>query len=285
MFKKFLFLALLLCLFSCQKTAVQKYPFLWEVSTPNQSQNYIWGIPNFASEDFKADSIILKRFEESDQIVFEMNQENFAMYQQFLFNEKGYYPPEINWREKFPNKIIDALENRLNELDWSLGHLPRMRPWLINQTIYNLELNQNHYQSHFIESNFYHRAKAENKSVTGLIEAVSIWHILADIEENDQITLLENHLNNKSYSSFLESYYEAYLHHNKSKIDSLVVQRLNALPSSIHKKIKERNAKLTEQSISIMQQDGNKLFIFNLDNLLGNYGILKKLEEAGYRVK
>lgn len=284
MFRKSLLLILLMALFSCQKKEVQTYPFLWKVTGTDHSQNYILGIPGFAPKDFKADSIVLKRFTESDWIIFEIDQENFAMHQQFLFNEKGYYPPETDWESKFSEETIQALQNRLEELDWSLGHMPRMQPWLLDQTLYHLELAQNHYQSHFIATDFYEKAK--NKKTTGLIEELSVQHIKAAMEENEQIALLENHLHGTINSSLLKDYHEAYLQQNENKTDSLVNRYLNSLsPYAYQKLVQERNATLAEPLISTLQKEGNKLFILNLGNLLGEDGILKKIEEAGYQVK
>lgn len=283
----FILFTLLISSPNLQAQEISSNSLIWRLNASSGNEVYLAGTLPIDNIDFiEIPKSLQQAFDKADLIVFDKSPMDLKAEYQRLFAEKGFYPENEMLAEHLDTKLYKKLEKRLEELESPLGHMPRMKPWLIAISLNNLETEAAGYSRKALKEYYFHQATEEEKEISTLDNVLSEQSLLSNLSEEAQIEYLAHSLKNSRKNIRQQSkLFKTWKKGNFKKFSSLVRKQQKRLPSDI----KEIQNKI-QQSIPINQlveivNSGQNLIIFiDASQLVGKNSLLKKLKSAGVEI-
>lgn len=278
------FLPFLLLLWNCSPASSTQQHYLWQLNSPESPSVYILGTLEKDTAIPVIDSLTLQVYSETGPIVLEMNPDSLLFQKQLLFTSVGYYDDDLTLNEKISPTSYTLIEQQLADYNWSLGHMPRMKPWLLLESLNNLADKQFGIHKNTLTTSLYQKAKADHKNIKHLLAKESQAYLLSKLSEEEQIELLELYLlHHQEIHGWKKEFINAYHQKKLGRLKNLIEKEQEIYAKSSYPQlIKNRNVSLSDAIIKEINKEQSILLLIDLKHLLGSEGVLKQLSEKNY---
>ncbi|MDR0505863.1 MAG: TraB/GumN family protein [Dysgonamonadaceae bacterium] len=297
-FKVVLFIAALIIY--GESFAHKTYPtgsLLWEISGKDlTAPSYLLGTFHLKSGSYM-DSIAgaKKAFESSEQVIGEVSLDNMQEIQMKMMM-KMQMPQGANYRQLYSDDDYEFVNKQLiSYMGAGLDKLGSLQPAALDMTIFTMVYIKNIGNFNPLEAlDMYIQSKAakKGKAIAGLETADSQITLLTESPLQRQADLLLCHLKNTDQivstelKKLIEGYNKADLH-LLNELFTQVSDENNPCPDTeeeLNRMLKDRNNNWMKQLPALMKEKPSFIAV-GAGHLVGEYGLLNLLEQAGYKVK
>jgi len=285
--KRFLFFVLLISSFNLQAQKNPDNSFLWRLDPASGNKVYLVGtFPMDNTDLIDIPKTIQRAFDNVELIVFDRSPLDLNAEYQRLFVEKGFYPADEMTSEHLDANLYQQLEKRLEELKSPLGHMPRMKPWLITISLLNLETEETGYARMGLKEYYFNQATEEEKEIVLLDKVLSEQSLLSDLSEEAQIEYLQHCLkNSKNNIRQNSNLFEAWRKGNFIRFCTLVEKQQQKSPLAIQEiQTKIQESLPIDQLVEIINSEKSAIIFVDATRLVGKNGLLDKLEAEGVEI-
>jgi uncharacterized protein len=227
-----------------------------------------------------------RAFNDSSQIVFEVDLSAISQRDVLQeFQQVGVYPPGDDLAHHVSPATLTILKIVLAKLDISYEQAKRYKPGLLAELItsrytelagFREDLGVDHY--------FYAQAKATHKPVLGLETVRDQARVLNADDTAGERDLIEAIANLPASKAVLDELVRAWKYGRINKLDRLLNQDEREDPKSFEAMFARRNQKWLPQVERFLHADKNYLVIVGSGHLVGDHGLVRALQDRGYRV-
>ncbi len=257
--------------------------FFWEV----EGKVYLLGSPHVGRRDmYPLPVSIIDAFEDSDSLVLEtdLDPAKSRPHMHICMLETGKTLQDV-----LSYKKLWEVKEVLSELGLDYEQNKVLKPWVIALMITDTKITKIGYDLEMgIEAFFYSQAVRERKQVEELEGAKSQFELMDSLSADDQITLLEEAFCSSSkIAEELEILFKSWKSGDDDKVYGAFVKEeyTPELEALMKKIIKWRNQDMLRKIESYLTEDKTRFIIIGAGNLLGDDGLIKELEDKGYKVK
>ncbi len=206
---------------------------------------------------------------------------------QRLYTKKGFYSDTDRLKNHLSPSTLSALKKSLKKLDGpGLSHHPRMKPWLLAETIHRLELQKTGFHSNPTLRYFIDWAQKDNKSILFLSTSNSALDLLSTLPDAQQVQYLKKVLRTSSERcTFLNqslSFLEA---EKEEKWLKFSKKEKSILPKKI-RKIETQSINHTETTIQdLWKQEETPLLIINAIKFHQLPELLQSFRRKGIKIR
>ncbi|MCK4642385.1 TraB/GumN family protein [bacterium] len=257
--------------------------FFWEV----EGKVYLLGSPHVGRRDmYPLPDTIIDAFEDSDSLVLEADLDPGKPRPHMHI---GVLETGKTLQDVLSYKKLWEVKEALSELGLDYEQNKVLKPWVIAMMITDTKITKiGHDPELGIEVFFYSQAGRERKEVEELEGAKSQFELMDSLSADDQITLLEEAFcSSRKLADELEKLFESWKSGDDEKLYEVFVKEgdtpeVEALTKKI---IKCRNQDMLRKIERYLTEDKTRFVIIGAGNLLGDDGLIKELEDKGYKVK
>ena len=287
MIRKLLFL-FCLC-FSVQLIASEDKALFWKVES-NNATVYLLGSIHYADKSFyPLRSEIETAFESADALVveIEMDSASMASYNDLIARE-GTYPGNETIKDHVSEETYKALKSQLKKMGIPLGLVQRQKPGILVLTLTAVHVMQLGLDPALgIDPYFISKAKGK-KNIIALETTEEQLKIFIDMPNGD-LVLRESLYSIDETEELLGKVVEEWKRGDEKKLNQLLLEdALIEYPefSSIYDRlIYQRNIKMANAIKRYLNTKGTYFVVIGAAHFLGEKGIVRSLENAGYQVK
>lgn len=274
-------------LLRAQETATQKN-MLWKAVNAQGQTAYLLGSVHMVNSDFyPLKSIYDEAFEKTDALALEVNIDSLMMQSQFFFVEKGFYAAEDRLENHLPDSTYQKLDARLTELQFPLGHVNRMKPWLITMTLQALEVQKAGFNQPGLDQYFFNKAKEAEKPVYSLETAEFQQNIFAGMDDEKQVEYLDYMLSNsKENADDLGRLIDFWKSGDSEAMGNLMEKELKDYSEDMYNKLLvDRNKNWIPRIQNILKEGKTPLIVVGAGHLAGSDSVIYLLKQEGFRVE
>lgn len=265
--------------------------FAWRVSR-GKEQGYLMGSIHFGKADmYPLPAPLMAAFERSDALVVEANivdADQMAMAQLVL--TKGSYTDGTTLSQVLDRKTWERLGVVAAGLGVPVAMLEGQRPWLVSMTLTTMALKKMGLNEELgIDRYFLKQAKQAGKEIrelesveeqltmlSGFSPAVEEAMLLQTLEDIDQA------------DEYFEKLFSAWQGGNPQVMDALFMKDANKSAASgelMRVLVDERNVTMSKGIVKMMRAGCHCFVVVGAGHLGGEQGIVKMLQQKGYRVE
>jgi uncharacterized protein YbaP (TraB family) len=283
-------LLFLFCLcFSAQLIASEDKAFFWEVKS-NSATVYLLGSIHYADKSFyPLRSEIEAAFKSSDVLVVEveMNSASVSSYNDLIASE-GTYPGNETIKDHVSKETYKALKSQLKKMGMPLELVQKQKPGILVLTLTAVHVMQLGLDPSLgIDPYFISRAKGKKK-IIALETTEEQLRIFLDMPNGD-LVLRESLYSIDETEELLGKVVDEWKRGDEEKLNQLLLEdALIEYPefSSIYDRlIYQRNIKMTSSIKKYLKTKGTYFVVIGAAHFIGEKGIVRSLENAGYTVK
>jgi len=288
MIRKLLFLLFGLC-FSAQLIASEDKALFWKVESDNATV-YLLGSIHYANKDFyPLRSEIENAFESSDALVVEveMNADSMSSYNDLIASE-GTYPGNETIKDHVSKETYESLKDQLKKLGIPLELVYKQKPGILVLTLTAVHVMRLGLDPALgIDLYFTSRAKGR-KNIVALETTEEQLRIFLDLPNGD-LVLRESLHSIDEAEELLDKVVEAWKRGDEKKLYQLLFEdALTQYPefATIYDRlIYQRNIKMAKAIKGYLKTKETYFVVVGAGHFLGDKGIVRLLENAGYKVK
>jgi uncharacterized protein YbaP (TraB family) len=260
---------------------------LWEVKGSHNSVYLLGSIHVLPASAYPLHPAMQKAFNDSQRIVFEVDLNTVsqrAVLQEF--EEVGVYPPGDNLEHHVSPETIKLVKEVLARLGISYEKARRFKPALLGELITSRYTELAGFREDLgVDRYFYSQAKNSRKPVLGLESVRDQARVLSSDDATGEAHLVEAIASLPAAKAILDELVIAWKAGRINTLDRLLNQDEWNDPKSFKSMFLQRNQKWLPQIERFLQSDGNYLVIVGSGHLVGDHGLVRTLQEQGYRVK
>jgi uncharacterized protein YbaP (TraB family) len=260
---------------------------LWQVEGSHNSVYLLGSIHVLPASAYPLHPALQKAFNNSQRVVFEVDL-NTVSQQAVLreFEEVGLYPPRDNLEHHVSPQTIKLVKEVLAKLGISYEKARRFKPVLLGELITSRYTELAGFREDLgVDRYFYSQAKTSRKPVLGLETVRDQARVLSSDDSSGELHLVEAIASLPAAKGVLDELVIAWKDGQINTLDRLLNQDEWSDPKSFESMFLRRNQKWLPQIERFLQGDGNYLVIVGSGHLVGNHGLVRALQERGYRVK
>lgn len=212
-----------------------------------------------------------------DRLILAHHPDSISYQYQRLYTEKGFYKDNDHIKNHLPKKLFKNLDKRFTELGLPLGHHPRMKPWLMTKSLYNLELKNSGLEEDRVAPYFMRKAQALNWTISIINNEDKKLAALYQLSEKDQIKVLKRAV--KTSENRLSAIKKTAQEWNKNTLQKIPAPKI----------IKKQNRhnlstwfKAIEASIASKE---TPLLLLDFQDTETINGLIKRLKKEGFRIQ
>ena len=263
---------------------------LWVLETDDTTIFILGSIHALKPSAYPLAAPIEQAYQQADTVVFEVDlMETSTIEMSRVMQEKGMYGPTTSLDEVLSADLTTQLQSylTLNGLNW--GQIYRMRPWLLNLTISQQELDRLGYDAKLgIDQHFLDRAYSDGKVVESLESFQQQIDILAGDSTASQVAALKMTLDSiDDFGRQIDAFLAAWREGDADKMLALTLAQTaenELLSEQSERMIFERNQKMAEQIHDWAGTGKKMLVIVGALHMGGDRGVIKLLQ-ADYEVR
>ncbi len=271
-------------------TSVYAHEMFWEVNGTKGGKVYILGSLDMGNHDmYPLNGHVMNAFEQSNYLIVELgkgvNNESFIYDQLYV---KARYEDNDSIVNHLSPKSYTALGAWLNEHHMESKQLDRFKPWVAAVTLNALDLALRGDEERFTFVNyFFQRARRIPKGVYGIERISQAFERLSDLNE----TLQEDFLNlqmDRRVTTHAQAL-ERFTNYQEGNRSYFVQKLIEPMQNYAQLQTAFYDTKIDTYVKKIMRYRNNHkgrsyFLIIDLQNLLGERGVIAKLEEADVEV-
>ena len=265
--------------------------FIWEVRSPKGMCYVLGSIHMLKKEFYPLPAAMEKAFEKAEAIVVEADISDEAAIGQvaMLTLQKGMYQGEDTLKSKISEETYQLVETFMKENDMDIDGFKKFKPWLLAMTLTSMSMLKKGFDPNLgIDKYFLDRAKdkKEIKELEGMAFQVDLLSSFSEEEGENFLfyTLQETSADTEELDDMISSWRTG----DAEKMAKVVTRTSDKYPElkGIYQKLIEgRNQGMAEKVESYLNTGKIHLVISGAAHLVGDKGIIKLLEDKGYKVK
>ncbi|MBN1696863.1 MAG: TraB/GumN family protein [Spirochaetales bacterium] len=259
--------------------------FLWEVESETTTCYLLGSIHLAPKEVYPLADIIEQAFDYSDILVVEIDVTAAAAGEDFY--ERTMYPPGETLKMHISEELYELTRKTLDDLGLGIGFFKLFKPWAVAMTIETLKLADKGYDPELgIDMYFLKKARG-NKEIRELesIEfQVDLFDGLSDELQEQFLYSTISGLDNSDEE--IDEFLEAWKTGDTERLETLLfesMQKDRELLPVYDKLLHERNANMVQKIEGYLETDRVYFVVVGAAHLIGETGIVRRLEEKGYR--
>src|SRR5580700_1624871 len=202
------------------------------------------------------------------------------------FEEIGIYPPGDSLEHHVSPQTIKLVKRALTLLGISYQKAKRFKPALLGELITSRYTELAGFREDLgVDRYFYYQAKNTRKPVLGLETVRDQARVLSSDDASGETRLVEAIVSLPAAKAVLDELVHAWKEGHINTLDRLLNQDEWSDPKSFETMFSYRNRKWLPQIQRFLRADGNYLVIVGSGHLVGDHGLIRALEDRGYRVK
>jgi len=263
----------------------------WEVNGTKGGKVYILGTLDLGNNDmYPLHEEINAAFDRSNYLILQLGKgvENEVFKNEEMY-VKGRFDSNDSLRKHIKSSTYRKLRVWLKEQKLSATAMDRFHPWVIGLTLSSLEMALwGHEKLLSLENYFYKKARRNSKGVYSLERISEAFLRLKEEDDNFQESLLQTFMDKRiSSETQAQERYVNYQEGNVSQLQTTLLEPYMKHPYIKENVLDEQN-RVYANKIKLYRKNkrGRHYFlIINLENLLGDEGVLAQLKEADIAVK
>ena len=289
MIKPFFASILIYAVFSFPLSASEDRTLFWRVDS-DQATVYLLGSIHFANESFyPLRKEIEQAFEVSDTLVVEVdvNSEESIQRFQYLMQTEGYYSGNETLKDHLSEKTYQQLQAYLKEAGIPESLVEKQKPGIVVLTLAAIQAQQSGLKpEQGIDIHFLNKIK-NDKKILSLETMDEQLRIFLDIEDAD-LLLQDSFYSLEMLEEEMQVLVNAWKQGDDKAMHKLLFEDLvneNAAIISLYENLYfQRNIKMTGSIKRYLKRKGKYFVVIGAGHLLGEKGIVRLLQNAGYRV-
>lgn len=260
---------------------------LWQVKGSHNSVYLLGSIHVLPASAYPLHPALQQAFNNSQRVVFEVDL-NTVSQEAVLreFEEVGLYPPGDNLEHHVSPETMKLVKEVLEQLGISYKKARRFKPALLGELITSRYTELAGFREDLgVDRYFYSQAKNSRKPVLGLETVRDQARVLTSDDASGEARLVEAIASLPAAKAILDELVVAWKAGRINTLDRLLNQDEWNDPKSFESMFLQRNNKWLPQIERFLQSDGNYLVIVGSGHLVGDHGLVRTLQERGYRVK
>jgi len=287
----------LLCLTLSFASALHADLFLWEISKGQNTSYLLGSIHLMPKSVYPLDEKIENAFQESDVLVVELDATTL---EQNVINtfiaQHALYADSTTLESELPVELFTDVAEKFIEMGFTQEQLNRFKPWFVSLNLGMSGLQKLDVDAGLgIDMHFLNKAHEQEMEILELETPTSQMEMLASLPEDIQADHLAYTLEefNDTDSTFFEML-DAWQIGDTEKTNLLsrvkmfeLEDKMPGMAEYYNRMFCEREEKMAEEIDTFMDdEEGNVYFIIvGAFHLVGDDGLLKRLEDNGYKIK
>ena len=289
MIKPFFVSIFIYAVFSFPLAASEDKTLFWRVDS-DQATVYLLGSIHFANESFyPLRKEIEQAFDVSDALVVEVDINSTESMQrfQYLMQTEGYYSGNETLKDHLSEKTYQQLQAYLKEAGIPASLVEKQKPGIVVLTLASIQAQQSGLKpEQGIDLHFLNKIK-NDKKILALETMDEQLRIFLDIEDAD-LLLQDSFYSLEMLEEEMQALINAWKQGDEKAMYKLLFEDLlneNSAIISLYESLYfQRNIKMTASIKKYLKQKGIYFVVVGAGHLLGDKGIVRLLENAGYRV-
>ena len=289
MIKPFFVSIFIYVVFSFPLAASEDKTLFWRVDS-DQATVYLLGSIHFANESFyPLRQEIEQAFDVSDALVVEVDINSTESMQrfQYLMKTEGYYSGNETLKDHLSEKTYQQLQAYLKEAGIPASLVEKQKPGIVVLTLASIQAQQSGLKpEQGIDLHFLNKIK-NDKKILALETMDEQLRIFLDIEDAD-LLLQDSFYSLEMLEEEMQTLINAWKQGDEKAMYKLLFEDLlneNSAIISLYESLYfQRNIKMTASIKKYLKQKGIYFVVVGAGHLLGDKGIVRLLENAGYRV-
>ena len=280
-------LALILCFHPV--LAQQDKAFIWEVSSGN-SRIHLMGSIHFANAGFyPLRPEIEQAFESSDNLVVEVDIGNIdPSTTQAMLLSKGTYQGHQTIKDHLSRQTYQLLMDYLDKQGIPATLFLNYKPGMLVMTLTSMELMKYGFSpNQGIDLHFLRKARGR-KTILELETLEQQLDMLMNLPQEDQM-LQQTIKEFDTYPQLMQSLIHSWKTGDKQKLTEVLIDKpLREYPSSrpvFEKMFVARNHEMVKKLKHYLRSRESYFVVVGAGHLVGNQGIIRLLEQSGYRAR
>jgi uncharacterized protein len=263
--------------------------FFWKVEQKGPTVYILGSVHVLKKEQFSLNPIIEKAFEESDTLVVEAQIKDIALAYAEMMNEKGLYGENDALKDHVSPETYALAVKEGARIGLPVELMDKQKPWFLALSIQGLELLKAGYNPQFgIDHYFLTKAAGQKR----ILELEGLYHQINFLSglppEEQELMLLVTLSDLKTVIQETDHLVKAWGSGDTQGMEALIMKKFQEdkrLAFFYEKFLYERNKKMVAKIDYYLQTHGTYFVVVGAAHLIGNQGIVKLLQEKGYRVK
>ena len=260
---------------------------LWRVQGEHNSVYLLGSIHVLPATVYPMHPALQRAFNDSQRIVFEVDL-NAVSQKAVLreFEEVGIYPPGDNLERHVSRQTIKLVKEVLARLGISYHRATRFKPALLGELVTSRYTELAGFREDLgVDRYFYSQAKNLRKPVRGLETIRDQARVLSSDDASGEARLVEAIVSLPAAKVVLDELVDAWKAGQINTLDRLLNQDEWSDPKNFETMFSDRNRKWLPQIEGFLRGNDNYLVIVGSGHLVGNHGLVRALQDRGYRVK
>lgn len=263
--------------------------FFWKVEQKGPTVYILGSVHLLKKEQFSMNPTIEKAFEESDTLVVEAQIKDIPLAHAEMLKEKGLYAENDQLKNHVSQETYALAVKEGTRVGLPVELVDKQKPWFLALSIQGLELLKAGYNPQYgIDHYFLTKAAGQKRilEIEGLYNQITFLSSLP--AEEQELMLLVTLSDLKTVIQETDHLVKAWGSGDTRSMEALIMKKLREdkrLAFFYEKFLYERNKKMVSKIDYYLQTHGIYFVVVGAAHLIGNQGIVKLLQEKGYRVK
>ena len=261
---------------------------LWRVSGDHNSVYLLGSIHVLPRTAYPLRPALQKAFDDAQRLVFEVDLDKFsAETLRQEFQRTGFYPPSDSLSQHLSREANRFLALILPAFGSSLDRVQRFKPWFLAEVLSSRYLQMAGYRDDLgVDMYFYKKAKAAGKPVLGLETIRDQAEIFESFNDQEgEAYLISTIASLPAYSKVVGRMVGAWENGRVNELDRLLNEHAQKEPITYAMMFSKRNGKWLPQIERFVKGGANYLVIVGAGHLVGEQGLIRTLQRAGYHVE
>ena len=271
--------------------------FLWEVENGKNKVYLLGSLHIMPEEVYPLDDRIEEAFEEADILVVEVDATTLDQEKvQAFIIENACYAEANNLQKELPEDLYKSVSEKFAELCVTMDQIDIYKPWFVSLTLGLSGLSKLDIKPGLgIDLHFLNKAQEKEMKILELETATSQLEMLASFPEdiqNDYLQYtLDDYENSKELFMNMLATWKAGDTDEMNAITKVKMleleDKLPGITGYYHRMFTERDEKILDKLELLLNDEEEKVYfiIVGAIHLIGDDGLLKLLQEKGYKTK
>ena len=271
--------------------------FLWEVENGKNKVYLLGSLHIMPEEAYPLDERIEKAFEKADILVVEVDVTTLDQEKvQAFITENAYYAGANNLQKELPEDLYKSVSEKFAELGVSMDQIDIYKPWFVTLNIVLSSLSKLDITLGLgIDLHFLNKAHEKEMKILELETTISQMEMLASFPEDIQNDYLQYTLDNfEQVDTIFKNMLEAWENGDTDEMNAITKMKMLELEDELpgiagyyNRMFIERDEKILDKLEVLLNNEEEKVYfiIIGAMHLIGDDGLLKLLQEKGYKTK
>jgi len=293
--KRIISILALVCLTLSFTSILHADLFLWEIENGRNKAYLLGSFHLMPKSIYPLDDKIESAFEESDILVVEMDAT--AMDQNAVntfIGQYAVYQDTLTLSQELPPELYASIAEKFIEMGYTETQLNKLKPWFVSLNLGLSSLQKLDVDAGLgIDVHFLNKAHERGMNILELETSTSQLEMLASFPEDIQVDYLEYVL--KEYDKSDSTFYEMLdawqtgdteLTNKLSRLKMLELEdEMPGMAGYYSRMFPEREEQIMEKMVGYLEDEEDHVYfvIVGAFHLVGDDGLIKRLEEMGYK--